>query len=510
MARDSLYAIGIGGTGAKCLEAVIQLAAVGLFASEPIRVLFVDADETNGNLERARVSLSIYQRCYQLLLGDKQQCAWMKTQIESYKPDLWSPFGNTSTNKTLGSFFNYNSLNQNNEALGNLFNVLYSKKEREVSLDVGFRGRPAIGAAIMSRLDLNDLEEDPWATLIQQVQSDAGAGKSPKIFLCGSIFGGTGASGLPTIARLIANKLEKENLRDRVKIASLFVLPYFQFPPPTGAEAIDEVYASSDKFLLNTEAALRYYVNQSKQFDAVYLLGNQNLSNYKFSIGKKSQRNEPHFIELYAALAARHFLLETPSAQGTVVLNSRQDGGRVVWLDLPEMAAVRAELVNATRFAYVWLANIEPEMTEAKQKGIGWFQKNAPWFPEFFRPEQGGLLKIFDKKGEDLPDFNDPQEQEAIKVVTNWCKDYLRWLSELHQCDGDNIDLFRYRAFANLDGQLRGEYLPDLDAGDNRDKGSKSQDTVQQLKEHLNPKTITPPNKGTAGLAKAVYILCRL
>ena len=75
-------------------------------------------------------------------------------------------------------------------------------------------------------------------------------------------------------------------------IGCLFVLPYFGFSPPAGKED-NKVYARSEQFLLNTEAALRYYVNQAQQFNTVYLLGNQNFAQVKFSIGKKTQRNDP-------------------------------------------------------------------------------------------------------------------------------------------------------------------------------------------------------------------------
>jgi hypothetical protein len=187
----TLYVIGIGGTGSKCLEAITQLAAVGLFFQEPIKLLFIDADETNGNLERSRSSLSIYQRNFNLMSGDKQQYAWLRTPLESY--NVWSPFGNTSANKNLGAFFNYNNLKQKSQALGNLFDVLYSKEEREANLDIGFRGRPAIGSGVMSRIDLDSLNEEPWSSIIGQIQADTGGGKSVKVFLCGSIFGGTGA-----------------------------------------------------------------------------------------------------------------------------------------------------------------------------------------------------------------------------------------------------------------------------------------------------------------------------
>lgn len=47
----SIYIIGIGGTGARCIEAIIHFAALGLFNQETLHLLFVDADETNGNLD---------------------------------------------------------------------------------------------------------------------------------------------------------------------------------------------------------------------------------------------------------------------------------------------------------------------------------------------------------------------------------------------------------------------------------------------------------------------------
>ena len=496
----SLYVIGIGGTGAKCLEAIIQMAAIGLISEQPIKLLFVDADESNGNLERARSSLKKYQSCYQLMSGDKQQYGWLKTPIESN--GLWSPFGNTSTNKSLASFFNYNSLKQNNPDVGNLFDVLYTEEERKANLDVGFRGRPAIGSAVMSRVDLDNLDEEPWNAIIGQIQQDVGGGRSTtKVLLCGSIFGGTGASGLPTIGRLIANKLNKENIREKVKIACLFVLPYFGFAPTGGSN--DRVYARSEQFLLNTEAALRYYVNQAKMFDSVYLLGNQNFSQYKFSIGKTSQRNETHFIELYAALAARHFLQNTSSRQTQVVLINREHKGKLVWNDLPQRDEIKKELVNAARFAYVWLSYVVHALEYARSQGVRRASNSIPWFNKFY--QRGGL-----------PDFNDSNQQQAIETISDWCKDYLRWLYDIHNCDGDDIELFNYKylALENFDGSQKGEELSNLVVSDRRDNQARGGDTVQKIQQGLldinRNLNLTSPNQGTSGLAKALYILCRI
>jgi hypothetical protein len=493
-----IYLIGVGGSGAKCIEAVTQLAAVGLFNEQPIKVLFVDADETNGNLERSRNCLNIYQRCYELMAeSDKQECPWMKTKIESF--DLWSPFAEQSLNKTIKTFFHYNNIKQNQPALGNLFDVLYTKEEQESELDVGFRGRPAIGSAVMSEVDLDRLDREPWSSLIQQIQADTGSGKNPKVLLCGSIFGGTGASGLPTIARLITNKLKGINVRDRIQIGCLFLLPYFGFAAPPGEDP-DGVYARSEQFLLNTEAALRYYLIQGKDlFDTVYLLGSQNLSQVNFSIGKTTQKNEPHFVELYAGLAARHFLSQPTSEPGTVVLVSRENIGRLTWEDIPDREQVKAELINATRFAYSWLSGIAPELANAKAQGLGRFGNVAPWIVRFFSTGKGNL-----------PDFSDINQQNAITIINYWCRDYLRWLYSIHRAEGEAVELFNVKAWENLNGVLKGEELPNLVIRDSRDRTRQSQDTPAKLKNNLDPRRIKPPNQGTVGLAKALYMLCRL
>ncbi len=499
----SIYVIGIGGTGAKCIEAVIQVASIGLFGEETLNLLFVDADATNGNLERASQSLKIYQDCQNLNLADKHP--WMKTKIESF--GLWSPFADTSDNKNLGAFFEYNILKDDESALGNLFDVLYTSEERDANLDVGFRGRPAIGAAVMSQIKLDSLDQDSWGKLMIQLKDDAGGGKRPKVFLCGSIFGGTGASGLPTIGRLIHNKLETLQIRNKVDIGCLFVLPYFGFTP-TLRENEEKVYARSEQFLLNTEAALRYYGSQAQEtFDTVYLLGNQNLSPVKvFSVGKNTQRNDPHFIELYAALAARQFLLNTTPEQKTVVLMNRENLRNLIWKDIPDQKAVNAELVNATRFAFVWLSNIAPALVETKSIGVKSFQKGNSWFVKFF-PDR----VVFRNSQKQEIDFNDPEQQNAIETITVWCQDYLRWLSLIHQCVGENIQLFNANYFRN--SNLNPQHLPDLIAGlgDSRDQNQKSKDTVQRLKERLNPDAITIlPKLGILGLAKALYHVCRL
>ena len=124
----------------------------------------------------------------------------------------------------------------------------------------------------------------------------------------------------------------------------------------------------------------------------------------------------------------------------------------------------------------------------------------------FYRPQQGGLGRLLNKKGEDYPDFNDPTEQQNIVEITAWCEDYIRWLLGLHQSDADAVQLFQTTALSDL--KDLGEKLCDLVNGDSREKNTKRQDTIDKL--HLDLEAFESSEKGTVGLAKALYTVCHL
>lgn len=83
-------------------------------------------------------------------------------------------------------------------------------------------------------------------------------------------------------------------------------------------------------------------------------------------------------------------------------------------------------------------------------------------------------------------------------------------MSLIHQCVGENIQLFNANHFSN--SNLSPQNLSDLIAGegDSRSKDQKAKDTVQKLKERFHPPAISLPNQGILGLAKALYSVCRL
>lgn len=499
-----LYIIAIGGTGARCVESITHLAAAGLFGKDTIEVLFVDPDENNGNLSHTKKVISYYQNCYKDLFPDDKPTGnnvsyWMQTKIKVRSS--WSPFGNEQ-NKSLGHFFSYSTNKQISPEVSNLFEVLYTKSERDLQLDVGFRGRPAIGSAIFSRLDLHpDRIEEPWLSFIADIINHVE--EQPRIFLIGSIFGGTGASGFPTLGRLIYNRLETEISNGRIKLGGLLSLPYFKFPDPSRP---NEIYARSEQFMLNTQAALRYYRNRASEsvFDAVYLLGSENAADIQnFSLGKDAQKNDPHFIELYGASAARHFLFNAPKK---VVLTQSRSNDSLGWEDLPDYSDIKPNLVAQTRFAYAWVTGVSRTTTEDREQGghLDEARQNinramsdggAPWLRKYFSTNNN----------QKLPDVRSSRDEDISKRITEWAKNYLRWLAKVNR-SANNVRLFNTSYASGVDNlDYSYEKFSLLDIESNVKNPYHLSDILLRLDKPAANQVI---ESGSLGIAKALHDIC--
>jgi cell division GTPase FtsZ len=58
---ENLLVIGIGGTGAKCIESFVQLCAAGL-GPKNVDIFLIDIDTENGNLTRTRNTIQDYRK----------------------------------------------------------------------------------------------------------------------------------------------------------------------------------------------------------------------------------------------------------------------------------------------------------------------------------------------------------------------------------------------------------------------------------------------------------------
>ncbi|MCM0590460.1 MAG: hypothetical protein KA716_09530 [Gloeotrichia echinulata DEX184] len=474
----SKYIVAIGGTGARVVQAVIHLAAAGLLktqdnsSEEEIRLLFIEPDKGNGNLSSTTQTIQIYQRFYNLLGSlNTQTRDWIATKVlPEEQPNIWSLFAN-SNQRRLKDFFNFSSSELQHK---HLLDVLFTQTEQKEVLDTkGFKGRPAIGAAVLKKLIRDQAYQESWRNLCNQIRIDANA----KVILCGSVFGGTGASGLPLIAQ------ELKNLNSGLELDALLVLPYFKFPESENAES--QIFVRSEELMLRTKAALEYYDIRAKDlFDKCYLLGTPEFTEVEFSDGGQNQKNPPHFLELYAALAVRDSLFgeQEVNNSNSVLLLSRKSPQRITWDDIPDNNQVRSKILTATIFALIWLIIINPNLKDAQNHN-----RQLPYISRFYT-----------RTG--ISNFQE-QEQEPIKTVTAWCEDYWNWLVELH-IHGSGIDLVQINAFVNR-GILNQEQ--NNFAGKILDLyGIKVNDILNKLS---NYKSGASNDDSTVKLAKALYSL---
>ena len=434
------YAIGIGGTGAKCLESIIHLAAAGMMPdNRDLQVLFVDPDRSNGSLERTTMTLARYKECKSTIKFGTTE--FLKTAINSAEAPnhVWTPFGDINAPR-LDEFFTYNIFRNSEPTAAHLFEVLYSASERAEDLNEGFRGHPSIGSAVMAKAMEMDLNQEPWETFYNTLRKDNDA----RIFLAGSIFGGTGASGFPTIAQLIHNGLEEEDLRGHVKLGGTLVLPYFSFQSSNRSEgAGNRLHARSEEFLMNTQAALKYYARreQAEVYDAVYLCGNDERHTWVDScFGGGNQKNAPHFIELYAALGAIHFFghnFEEADQATPYFVTARNRNNSLQWQDLPDGdngKTIRLKIGQLSRFAFAYLSVYKPTIDELKHNNKGY---HVPWFVDFFKRNA----------------IQPADYETQLNSIESYCKEFLEWLAniQINCSEEEEINLVKYEAYAEKD-----------------------------------------------------------
>ena len=381
------YLIGIGGTGAKCVEAFVHLCAAGL-GPERLWVALVDQDQANGNVSRATQLIESYTKLRGRLKTQgghyvPSSVPFLRTEISTAPAGIvWRPL--PEQGETMKRLFHRDILNRD---VQDLMDCLYRRdEEQSLELDEGFRGRPSIGAAtILSRA----IGEHPfWQSMLKALDS-AQKGKDVRVFLIGSLIGGMGASGIPTLGRTIRAELKKRHGRDTfaregttTTIGASVLLPYFTFPSPKESNE-NGIVADSAAFLHQAQGALGYYhrlLERDAFFDQLYLIGWSPLIPLGyFRRGGPNQTNPPLLPELFSALAAWDFYSSPAGAKPRVMRAGRKDADTVDWSDLPEpTGAARSGFGQLVRFGlayrYAYCEHLMPDNWR-RVSSESWFRR---------------------------------------------------------------------------------------------------------------------------------------
>jgi hypothetical protein len=499
----NVFAIGIGGTGAKCVEALVHLHAAGLIqdqAGKTVRLgtFLVEPDQQSTLLARTEIAIDRYSKLREQL-GNATE-GFAASEIDHY--GTWSPLAGATPGVSLDQVFAKPVLRNQASGLAALFDCLYPPEEQKAELDVGFRGRPPIGSAVMSRITLDKAAEaGVWKKLLGDIQTAAGSGDPPIIHLFGSVFGGTGASGVPTLGGMLKTWLQQQSL-SRVRVHASLLLPYFDFDGQ--GDQGTGIHAEARNFQLNTDAALQYLANNGRScFDQVYLVGSDIKARYDFSIGGRSQDNDAHIIEILASLGIRHGC-GSASAKDYAYVLSRGKEDQITWEDVPDNGVVGTALAQAARFAVAWKRNYSLEIDAAQNTAVKVFASGAPWIRKYF-----SLTEESTNRSEGRPSIRSQDELALKQAIDGYTATLLQWLRQFSGNTGQGFkqELFAEEQLTNdetyanqLHSVVRGSAKPTLE---------ERADTVDRIKVQMDelPQSAIKFT-GVAGLADSLWKLC--
>jgi hypothetical protein len=447
MVKD--YVIAIGGTGARCLEAVIHLSAAGMF-SRPMHLLMIDPDQNNGNTVRTRNLLPMYHtlhRCDQprdvkqrkLLTrgkGPAPQVTFRPSiNLNNQNPPQQQPAFWQDPNKpdrAFGEAIGFSGLSTSFKDFVQLF---YEHADLDMKLGKGYRGRPNVGAVVL----ISDLKRtlsrkgNGLSELIDAMRADL---KSDivRVFVFGSVFGGTGAAGLPTIPELLREFFEENGENEKLRIGCAMMTPYFTFPKAE-TRSTDGPAPDPNIHQVATQAALLHYAHVPPGYQHVYVVGAPELVDSKIGHqpGGGAQENDPHFAEIIAAFGARDFF-----SLPVVDREERQlhyaDAVHFDWKSLPaadsttnDQLEVKLRLLAFTTFAYLYRNILHVDLKDGR-----WRSKQA-WYKDNFTRNNLTL----ENSGAELDMLND------------FFGDYLNWLDMVGQpIRGEQIRPFNWEAIA--------------------------------------------------------------
>lgn len=311
--------IGIGGTGMRCVEAFVYMCAVGMFPGKEFQIFLLETDSGNGNFQR---TLEVIKN-YRLVKGGDG-----KTHPDGFfSAVILEPQQvNLTYNQNGIGFNNYkeildapnltDDIKRENQTLADL---LLDAGVQNYDLLHGYRAKPHLGSFLMYNYFVTKAAENDKK--VTELLNSFSLGD--KVFLMGSVFGGTGASSIPVLPRALEDAyalLDKGNvnkLSTMVDFGAVLLTNYFEFDVTPGNK--NEVVAKANSFLINSQLALKYYDDDTyvnKAFKKFYHLGwpFKNNINYKgdnglgkSNTGGSSQTNPSHIIELMTVSAANHF-----------------------------------------------------------------------------------------------------------------------------------------------------------------------------------------------------------
>lgn len=323
----------IGGTGTRVAEVAGHLCAMNMVGEQDITFIVVDKDTSCGGtaqalrlLETVTVLSDVNNNPgIAIIRPDGAQKEFCKSTLNVDNWDFSDTLASLTGQNGTASLETSLSSNIGLAAMQNdarLFDAFYSEKEQGKDTQEGFYGHPSIGALIFKYM----IEKGGWNNNNQNANNNQNndiaapikdylinnPADAVKVFIIGSVFGGTGASIFSNLAAHIRKSINPSD-NNRVFISGSLLLPYFTFAAQTGG------YIDPTEFYSKSRVALDQYGqdpnlmkttnNPNGSFDSLYICGQEPLhcTAEKYSEGGAAQKNHFNLVDLVAAQAMVQF-----------------------------------------------------------------------------------------------------------------------------------------------------------------------------------------------------------
>ena len=248
--------VAIGGTGMRVAQSVVALAASGFLSDKcpdeyMLEIRLVDLDIVSGSdkieLEEMIRSVNEAIPYMSVIVDDKEESMhWKPKGIDAMK----SFATEIEELSTLSSMLNERDMDKT-DAL--IYRALFGEDDRKMELRRGCKGKPRIGSLLWAESFDRDWINTTgfWRTIFKGI----GVNDELRVMFAGSVFGGTGASGTPTLAQKYVRACRNEQAQNFAPYAAhvglSLMLPYFDIGQDTDVD--------SGLFSINSKMALKYY-----------------------------------------------------------------------------------------------------------------------------------------------------------------------------------------------------------------------------------------------------------
>ena len=414
------FVMAFGGTGARCMEALTYLCAADAIKT-PVHLLIVDPDETNGNVSQALSQLRRYQTINQRVEPHERRGIrpFFSTGVNKGLEEKSFFWANPSPNTEFSALIEYQAQGADARAL---IDLLYDEGDLALTFEKGYIGRAHIGSLDLLRTLQAQIasaahpegarQADSMVVFFQALREATQQPGGARLMVIGSVFGGTGASGLPAVPPLLRSTL-LSGLQRQMAIGCVQIAPYFSFPPGRPEDPDSAIHP------LATQAALYHYSLTDTGYDRIYLVGapGREQSNAENVVGGDAQKNRAHYVELASALAVAHFISAPPSKVGAEVLACGAE--HVEWDRLPFQTEtdLKRRLVSFGTFCMTHANFLSEELEEQRHRG-------TKWLDDLQSARQRTL------GGQEI----------ELRELRDFARRFLLWASELQEVKG--VDLF--------------------------------------------------------------------